>query len=72
MLSIGAIAARWSDRRQPGERGWSGSFTDKSREKKRMAAERKPEFFAGKDLQIGIIGCGYVGFPLSVIWLNCR
>ena len=28
-----------------------------------MAAERKPEFFAGKGLKIGIIGCGYVGFP---------
>jgi UDP-N-acetyl-D-glucosamine dehydrogenase len=31
-----------------------------------MAAERKPEFFAGKDIQIGIIGCGYVGLPLAL------
>jgi UDP-N-acetyl-D-glucosamine dehydrogenase len=31
-----------------------------------MAAERKPEYFAGKDLQIGIIGCGYVGLPLAL------
>src|SRR5580658_1754700 len=31
-----------------------------------MSAERKPEFFAGKDLQIGIIGCGYVGLPLAL------
>src|SRR5271163_1881609 len=31
-----------------------------------MAAERKPEFFAGKDLKIGIIGCGYVGLPLAL------
>src|ERR1700684_4508815 len=31
-----------------------------------MAAERKPEFFAGKDMQIGIIGCGYVGLPLAL------
>jgi UDP-N-acetyl-D-glucosamine dehydrogenase len=31
-----------------------------------MGAERKPEFFAGKDLKIGIIGCGYVGLPLAL------
>src|SRR5271167_2873232 len=31
-----------------------------------MAVERKPEFFAGKDMQIGIIGCGYVGLPLAL------
>ena len=31
-----------------------------------MAAERTPEFFAGKDLKIGIIGCGYVGLPLAL------
>jgi UDP-N-acetyl-D-glucosamine dehydrogenase len=31
-----------------------------------MAAERKPDFFAGKDMQIGIIGCGYVGLPLAL------
>ena len=31
-----------------------------------MAAERKPEYFAGKGLQIGIIGCGYVGLPLAL------
>jgi UDP-N-acetyl-D-glucosamine dehydrogenase len=31
-----------------------------------MSAERKPDFFAGKDLQIGIIGCGYVGLPLAL------
>jgi UDP-N-acetyl-D-glucosamine dehydrogenase len=31
-----------------------------------MAAERKPEFFAGKDVKIGIIGCGYVGLPLAL------
>jgi len=29
-------------------------------------AERKPEFFAGKDIRIGIIGCGYVGLPLAL------
>jgi len=27
---------------------------------------RKPEFFAGKDIKIGIIGCGYVGLPLAL------
>lgn len=31
-----------------------------------MRAERKPEFFAGKGIQIGIIGCGYVGLPLAL------
>ena len=31
-----------------------------------MAAERKPEFFAEKELKIGIIGCGYVGLPLAL------
>jgi len=31
-----------------------------------MGAERKPEFFAGKGIRIGIIGCGYVGLPLAL------
>jgi UDP-N-acetyl-D-glucosamine dehydrogenase len=31
-----------------------------------MAGERKPEFFTGKDIKIGIIGCGYVGLPLAL------
>jgi UDP-N-acetyl-D-glucosamine dehydrogenase len=31
-----------------------------------MAADRTPEFFAGKDIKIGIIGCGYVGLPLAL------
>lgn len=31
-----------------------------------MPADRKPEFFAGKELRIGIIGCGYVGLPLAL------
>ena len=31
-----------------------------------MPGERKPEFFAGKDIKIGIIGCGYVGLPLAL------
>jgi UDP-N-acetyl-D-glucosamine dehydrogenase len=31
-----------------------------------MGADRKPEFFAGKDIKIGIIGCGYVGLPLAL------
>jgi UDP-N-acetyl-D-glucosamine dehydrogenase len=31
-----------------------------------MCAERRPEFFAGKDLKVGIIGCGYVGLPLAL------
>ncbi len=31
-----------------------------------MSAERKPEFFAGKGIHIGIIGCGYVGLPLAL------
>jgi UDP-N-acetyl-D-glucosamine dehydrogenase len=31
-----------------------------------MAAERTPEFFAGKNIKVGIIGCGYVGLPLGL------
>jgi len=31
-----------------------------------MGADRKPEFFAGKEIRIGIIGCGYVGLPLAL------
>src|SRR6202167_5633160 len=31
-----------------------------------MAVERKPGCFAGKDIKIGIIGCGYVGLPLAL------
>ena len=31
-----------------------------------MAPERTPEFFAGKDVNVGIIGCGYVGLPLGL------
>ncbi len=31
-----------------------------------MSVERNPEFFAGKGIQIGIIGCGYVGLPLAL------
>lgn len=31
-----------------------------------MTRNRTPEFFAGKNLKIGIIGCGYVGLPLAL------
>jgi len=31
-----------------------------------MVADRQPEYFAGKDIRIGIIGCGYVGLPLAL------
>ena len=31
-----------------------------------MASERTPEFFSGKNLRVGIIGCGYVGLPLAL------
>lgn len=31
-----------------------------------MTKERKPDFFASKNLNIGIIGCGYVGLPLAL------
>jgi UDP-N-acetyl-D-glucosamine dehydrogenase len=31
-----------------------------------MPGDRAPEYFAGQDIQIGIIGCGYVGLPLAV------
>jgi len=31
-----------------------------------MGVERKPEFFTGKNIKVGIIGCGYVGLPLAL------
>jgi UDP-N-acetyl-D-glucosamine dehydrogenase len=31
-----------------------------------ITTERKPEFFAGGGLKVGIIGCGYVGLPLAL------
>jgi UDP-N-acetyl-D-glucosamine dehydrogenase len=31
-----------------------------------MAADRKPEYFKGAQLKVGIIGCGYVGLPLAL------
>ncbi len=31
-----------------------------------MANERKPEFFQGKPVRVGVIGCGYVGLPLAL------
>ena len=31
-----------------------------------MAARRPPEYFAGKKIQVGIVGLGYVGLPLAL------
>jgi UDP-N-acetyl-D-glucosamine dehydrogenase len=31
-----------------------------------MAVERNPEYFSGKGIRVGIIGCGYVGLPLAL------
>ena len=31
-----------------------------------MGSDRKPDFFKGKEIKIGIIGCGYVGLPLAL------
>src|SRR5579872_1666341 len=31
-----------------------------------MTVERNPEFFAGRNIRVGIIGCGYVGLPLAL------
>jgi UDP-N-acetyl-D-glucosamine dehydrogenase len=31
-----------------------------------MATDRRPEFFKGTQLKVGIIGCGYVGLPLAL------
>ena len=31
-----------------------------------MAVERKPEFFKGAQLRVGVVGCGYVGLPLGL------
>jgi UDP-N-acetyl-D-glucosamine dehydrogenase len=37
-----------------------------------MPTERNPEFFAGKNIRIGIIGCGYVGLPLALRFADTR
>lgn len=31
-----------------------------------MPLERKPEYFKGSQLKVGVIGCGYVGLPLGL------
>jgi UDP-N-acetyl-D-glucosamine dehydrogenase len=31
-----------------------------------MPVDRKPEFFKGATLRVGIVGCGYVGLPLGL------
>src|SRR5262250_3902265 len=31
-----------------------------------MPVDRRPEFFKGAQLKVGIIGCGYVGLPLAL------
>ncbi len=31
-----------------------------------MPTDRRPEFFKGAQLRVGIIGCGYVGLPLAL------
>lgn len=31
-----------------------------------MPTDRKPEFFKGSQLKVGIVGCGYVGLPLAL------
>jgi UDP-N-acetyl-D-glucosamine dehydrogenase len=31
-----------------------------------MSTRRPPEYFGGKSIQVGIIGCGYVGLPLAL------
>jgi UDP-N-acetyl-D-glucosamine dehydrogenase len=31
-----------------------------------MPPERKPEYFKGTELKVGVIGCGYVGLPLGL------
>src|SRR5258706_475735 len=31
-----------------------------------MPTDRKPEYFKGAQLKVGIIGCGYVGLPLGL------
>ena len=30
-----------------------------------MPLDRKPEYFKGSQLKVGVIGCGYVGLPLG-------
>jgi NADPH-dependent glutamate synthase beta subunit-like oxidoreductase len=36
------------------------------RQTSHMPMERKPEYFKGAQLKVGVIGCGYVGLPLGL------
>src|SRR6202161_4086540 len=48
----------------------ASSFADleirQEREKTSMPTDRRPEYFKGAQLRVGIIGCGYVGLPLGL------
>ena len=39
---------------------------DRSRKTTSMPIDRRPEYFKGAQLRVGIIGCGYVGLPLGL------
>src|SRR6266571_5536836 len=49
---------RWSPARSRSQRTRSATQP--------MPIDRKPEFFKGYQLKVGIIGCGYVGLPLAL------
>src|ERR1700719_1580001 len=38
----------------------------RERKKTSMPTDRRPEYFKGAQLRVGIIGCGYVGLPLAL------
>ena len=40
--------------------------TQLERKETSMPTDRRPEFFKGAQLRVGIIGCGYVGLPLGL------
>src|SRR5215472_4050736 len=33
---------------------------------RQMPTDRRPEFFKGAQIKVGIVGCGYVGLPLAL------
>ncbi len=40
--------------------------TQQERKETSMPTDRRPEYFKGAQLRVGIIGCGYVGLPLGL------
>ena len=59
-------ASRYPQKRESLDPAKSESDIKKRSATEPMPIDRKPEFFKGTQLKVGIIGCGYVGLPLAL------